>query len=161
VRYTFPTTSVSLEWTLEYGFFWMKPLGVSRLKVYQFRVADATHSNQITLHSDRAYRFQDQGPGRAPGKLYIRQDRTVPLRQAWVGVSMAGSGILATPAQPNLELVLKPPFSYWITFGDFRPGELLDMERIKRAVRVEIPFDRQAVSTVLHADNTLTVEPRS
>lgn len=125
VKYAFPTTRISFQWTVDYDFIWSQTGQLApgiMFMASQMWPADLTTSNQVTLTSvGGTYTFQNQGAGPTPGNLSIQQDATIPPNQAAVGIGMSGAGTFVTQAQPNWNLIFTPPTTpqYWITFGNY------------------------------------------
>ncbi|MCY1669179.1 hypothetical protein [Rhizobium sp. SL86] len=45
-----------------------------------------------------------------------------------VGIGMAGSGTFVTEAQPNMTAPFIPYPTYWMIFGNFETGEVMDVQ---------------------------------
>lgn len=162
-RYNYPTTRVEFHWRTEYCFFWHEAKSFRGGRVMsQTWPADPKSSNHVTLTRHRAYGFCGLKASRRPGRLLIQTDGTLPLRQAWAGIGMSGSGLFAVPVQPNLDLAftLHPP-EYWLTFGNYRQGDRLDLARIANPVRLKFLPNCYTMSAILQVDNTWRVEPIS
>lgn len=156
-----PTTIAELSWNLDYSFVWsetgqLKP-GVI-FKASQSWNADLKDNNKVTLiHKYGAFTFTDQTRGSA-GELQIVGDYSIPLFQASVGIGMAGSGILASQAQPNINYFFRMHPKYWITFGTYEQGEVLDTSKITNSARIDFPVNVNIVIATLNQDNTWTIE---
>lgn len=164
-KYTYPLTNAEFTWAIDYNFVWEEtgPLvpGVV-FKATQDPPANLTTSNQITLEYDAgngAYYFADQGPGPRPGNLYIRESASVPLKQASVGIGMSGAGTFAVQAQPNLSLTFTPHPRYYVAFGTFTKGEVLDIQEITNAAEVAYPAGVYHMMVVLNDDHTWSIFP--
>ncbi len=159
-----PTTTVTFTWSIDYCFVWdetgvLKP-GVV-FEAAQVWDADLQNLNCVTLTvpKDGIYTFTDLKHCGNAGNLYIFGDRTVPVRQAAVGIGMAGKPTHVAPAQPNFEWVYTPKPLYWITFGDFEPGVILDVETISLKAAIHFPPNVYSMTAILNADNTWTIQP--
>lgn len=160
-----PTTQVKFEWTIEYSFVWdetgiLKP-GVI-FDASQLWPADLSTTNAVTLtHAvnpqSEYYTFTDQTAGPNQGSLYITTDNTVPLNMASVGIGMSNAGTFAVQAQPNLNLIFTPHPTYWITFGSFVQGEVLDETEITNVAQIAFPPSVYTMYATLNLDNTWTV----
>lgn len=133
-KYTHPTTSVDFSWEINYNFVWANTgilipgvlFGAS-----QAWEADLENNNQVSLNfKNGAYTFEHQTQGPEDGNLYIKETKNIPLKQASVGVGMSGKGTFVVQAQPNFNLAFSPHPQYWITFGTFKQGEVLDVGQI-------------------------------
>jgi rhizosphere induced protein len=153
-----PTTKVVFSWTIDYSFVWsetgtLKP-GVLFI-AGQTWDADLTTTNQVTFsYTGGAYTFQNQQAGAKPGNLYVKEDATIPLKQASVGIGMSGAGTFVKQAQPNLQLTFTPHPKYWIAFGDFTPGEVLDIGSITNPYEIVFPPGVTSMTAVLNQDNS-------
>lgn len=162
-KYTFPTTQVQFSWQINYNFVWSQT-GVLVPGVMfiasQSPSANLSSSNQITLdYQQSAYEFTNQTVGAEPGSLYITETQNIPLSQAAVGIGMSGVGTFVVQAQPNLNLVFTPHPTYWITFGTYQPGQVLDIEEINNPAQITFPPNVYSMTAILQPDNTWTVQP--
>lgn len=108
--------------------------------------------------SNNAYTFNNLTKGSIAGALEIDEDDTVPLKRASVGIAMAGAGTFVRQAQPNLTLFFQPHPEYWITFGNYEPGEVLNITEITNKQKIEFEPGIFSVNAVLNKDNTWTVK---
>jgi hypothetical protein len=160
-----PTTQVKFEWSIDYSFVWdetgiLKP-GVI-FDASQLWAADLSTTNAVTLShlstpQSAYYTFQNQQAGPNSGSLYITTDNTVPLNMASVGIGMSNAGTFAVQAQPNLNLIFTPHPTYWITFGSFVQGEVLDETEITNVAQIAFPPGVYTMYATLAQDNTWTV----
>lgn len=160
-----PTTTVQFDWTIDYSFVWSET-GQLRPGVMftasQTWAADLSTTNQVQFTNlGGAYTFQNQTQGPQQGSLYILEDNTIPPNQASVGVGMSGSGTFAVQAQPNTTAIFTPHPQYWITFGNYVQGEVLDITTISSAANIVFPPSTYSMTAILNADNTWTVQPTS
>jgi hypothetical protein len=159
-EFNHPTTQVQFQWQIDYSFVWGQTgqlLPGVLFSASQAWPADLQNTNQVTLTYERAYTFANQTFGPHDGTLYITEDRTLPLKDASVGIGMSGAGTFVVQAEPNLNLLFTPHPRYWITFGDFTPGEVLDTESITNVAEIVFPPNIFTMSAVLNKDNTWTV----
>lgn len=161
-KYVYPNTFGYFDWTIDYNFVWaetgeLKP-GVQFL-ASQAPPADLSTSNAIGLTYDKAYNFVNQTAGTPQGSLYITEDGTVPLNQASVGIGMSGAGTFVVQAQPNMNLTFTPHPEYWIAFGNYTKGEVLNIQSMTNAALVAFPPGVYAMNAVLQADNSWVIEP--
>jgi len=161
-KYVHPSTFGYFDWTIDYNFVWaetgeLKP-GI-RFQASQNPYADLTSSNAIGLTFDGAYNFVNQGAGTPSGSLYIKEDGTVPLDQASVGIGMSGAGTFVVQAQPNMNLTFTPHPEYWIAFGNYTKGDVLNVQEMTNAANVAFPPGIYVMNAILNADNSWTIEP--
>ena len=155
-------TKITFTWTIDYSFVWAETgeliPGVMFMAGQTFP-ADLSTTNSITLSNiGGAYQFQNQGQGAVAGNLYIREDNTVPLKQASVGIGMSGAGTFVVQAQPNINLIFTPHPKYYITFGTFTAGQVLDTLSITDKAEIAFPPGVTSMTAILNPDNTWTVK---
>ncbi len=158
-----PTTRVKFDWTIDYSFVWSETGVLVPGVVFsasQEWAADLSNKNQVQFtKAGGAYSFQNQGTGPQPGSLYIREDSTIPAKQASVGIGMSGAGTFAVQAQPNITAIFTPHPKYWISFGNFMAGQVLDITTITSAAAIDFPYAVYSMTAILNPDNTWTVMP--
>jgi hypothetical protein len=158
---TRPTTKVLFTWSIDYNFVWSETGTLVPGVVFsasQTWDADLSTSNQVTFSdAGGAYTFQDQRQGARPGSLYITEDGTIPAGRASVGVGMSGFGTFAVQAQPNMNLVFTPHPEYWITFGNYVQGEVMDISSVNNPALITFPPNVYSMTAILNADNTWTI----
>lgn len=159
-----PTTQVKFEWGIDYAFVWDETGPLVPGVVFdssQIWPADLTATNQVTLTHPNTpysyYTFANQTAGANGGSLYILTDGTVPLNMASAGIAMSGAGTFVCAAQPNLHLIFTPHPIYWITFGVFEQGEVLDLTELTNSAQIEFPAGVYTMYAILNQDNTWTV----
>jgi hypothetical protein len=168
-----PTTIVRFNWSLDYSFVWSET-GVLVPGVFfdasQVWPADPSVNrpstptnggNQIGFdRSDGAYTFTSTSTtGARQGTLYIKEDGSLPLRQASVGIGMSGSGTYAVQAQPNLNLTFTPHPAYYLAAGTYDQGEVLDVGAITNKLKVDFPPNTYSMTATLNIDNTWSLTP--
>jgi rhizosphere induced protein len=160
-KFAFPSTTIKFSWTIDYNFVWSET-GVLTPGVLfdasQTFNADLQNSNQITLTYAGGYNFINQTRGPNPGILYIKEDSTIPPKQASVGIGMSGFGTFVVQAQPNLNLNFSPHPRYYIAFGNFIQGEVLDISEMTNVAEVAFPTNVYSMTAILGADNAWTVK---
>ncbi len=162
-KFAQPTNKVLFQWTLDYGFVcaetgYLVP-GVLFM-ASQYRPADLASSNAVTLtYQGGSYTFVNQQAGPQPGTLLIREDSTIPLNQAAVGIGMSGSGTFAVQAMANFNLAFTPRPQYWIAFGDYMQGQVLDIGSITNPAAIQFPPGVYAMTAVLNKDGSWTIQP--
>lgn len=159
-----PETEAAFSWEVAYNFVWSET-GVLRPGVVfnasQSVNADLDSNNKITLNYDGAYAFKDQATADKTGTLFIKQDGSIPLKQAAVGVGMGDSPAYAVQAQPNRMLKFTPHPTYWVTFGTFTPGQVIDLENMTLCQQIDFPPNVYNMKATLRSDNTWIVAPCS
>lgn len=165
-----PTTSVKFSWTIDYQFVWSQTGQLAPGVMFQASQkwdANLQTSNGIdfTRKGNSAFTFENQEQFGNPGTLYINQDGTIPANTAAVGINMgiqgapqgAGSGTFVVPAQPNITASFTPHPTYWVTFGDYVPGQVLDIQQITQKAQVNFPVNVYDMYAILGPDNSWTI----
>ena len=160
-----PTTTVLFQWQIDYAFTWGETGPLVPGVIYsasQTWPANLTTTNQVTLTQPQSpqgpyYTFSNQTIGPNPGSLYISEDNTVGLGNASVGIAMSGAGVFVVEAEPNLNLIFTPHPVYWITFGMYEQGEVLNITEITNSQEIAFPPGVYAMTATLNADNTWSV----
>jgi hypothetical protein len=169
----YPTTTVVFRWTIDYSFLWSET-GLLRPGVYfdasqvwpadpsVLGVSSSTKAgNQIGLShpSPNAYKFESTPfPGAQKGSLYVKEDNTIPLKKASVGIGMSGAGTFAVQSQPNLNLTFTPHPVYYLAAGTFSQGEVLDIGSVTNPVDIRFPAGVFSQTAILQEDNTWKVD---
>lgn len=160
-----PTTSLEFKWNVNYCYTWSRQgelLPGIIFKASQIWQADLTNKNAVDFTKDSsidAYTFENQTTGSEDGNLYIYEKRNVGANECAVGIGMSGSGTFVVNSQPNMQLQFTPHPKYWITFGSFEQGEVLDIEKITAtAQELAFPINKYSLDVVLNEDNTWTIK---
>ncbi|HXO30201.1 MAG TPA: hypothetical protein VOA80_22835 [Thermoanaerobaculia bacterium] len=163
VKPSFPGTETVFHWQTQYEFVWGEP---GNLKPGATFVAMNRHgaevgsSNLIAFDKrDGSYGFFDQGPGPDASRLVVQVRGGVSPGQVAVGIGMSGMAIYAVQAMPNMTYTFSPHPTYWIAFGGFAPGEVLDTQKIHLPAQVSFPAGIFAMTAELTPDNSWTVHP--
>ncbi|SIQ55646.1 hypothetical protein SAMN05880590_105134 [Rhizobium sp. RU35A] len=161
-RPTAPNTKVTFTWNLDYSFVWsetgiLQP-GIN-FNASQVVPANPNGQNLIQLKLDNygATTFANQSASGAIGSLTIEQLSNVAPNRTSVGIGMAGSGTFAVQAQPNMTAVFTPHPNYWVIFGNFETGDVIDIEDVTGAVEVTYGGALTSRTAVLGLDNMITV----
>ncbi len=153
-----PTTRLDFEWGLDYDFVWAKTTQLrpgTVVKTSQAWDANLSTTNQVDFdYTNGAYTFANQSQGGYEGNLYINQTQRVRTAEASVGIGMSGKGSFLVESQPNMKIVLTPKPTYWLVFGQFKEGEVLDISKVtKTACKLEFKGTNN-MNVVLKSDNT-------
>ncbi len=161
-KFLHPNTNGSFNWKLGFDFVWMenKSLASGITSVTsQCIPADLVTNNTIMLTYDGAYNFTAQPPATTEGSLYITTDQTIPPKQVGVGIGMSGAPTFLVSAEPNFNLTFSPQPDYWIAFGEFEQGQVLNVKELTNSAQVVFPEGINTVNITLNADNTWTILP--
>jgi hypothetical protein len=161
-KHATPTTEIDFDWQIDYSFVWGETgelIPGVRFKASQNWAADLSAQNKVTYtNNGGAYTFKDQVAGPSQGKLYIAEDGTIPSNMSSVGIGMSGAGTFVRQAQPNMNLIFTPHPVYWITFGNFVPGQVLDITEITNPGTLQFPVNVYSLTAILNPNNTWTIK---
>jgi len=162
-HFALPTSAVVFQWVTDYCFVWAETglllPGIVFIAA-QLLPADLETTNLVHFTYDQgAFSFQDQGPGPAPGSLTIVMSASIPLNVASVGFGMSGAGTFAIQAQPNMTVVITPNPQYWIAFGNYTAGQVLDTSAITNPAQIAFPPGVFRMNATLNQDLTWTISP--
>ncbi len=115
----------------------------------------------ITLDYNGGYTFTNPTKGTDPSRIYLAESSNIPVNsQAAVGVTMSGKTVYAVQARPNQNLTFSPKVSYFLAYGNYEPGTVLDVSTINNPWKLEYPTGVYSLEVTLNADNTWsTPEP--
>jgi hypothetical protein len=162
-----PTTNIRFNWEIEYEFVWSETGTLSSGVVFTASQTWQTNpqgqNNQVgfTFGNGGPFTFTNQAAGPQQGTLYIVQDETIPENTASVGIAMYNSGTFAVQAEPNINASFTPQPNYWITFGDYVQGQVIDVQQITNEAEIVFPSNVFSMTAILNPDNTWTVQPTS
>jgi hypothetical protein len=154
---------VEFEWTIDYSFVWSEMGSVVPgviFKASQKVPAGTQEKNAIdfTRISNDAFKLVNQTTDpRYKGSLVIHQDEKIPLNKAAVGIGMSGAGTFIVPAQPSIDVSFSPHPSYWVTFGDYVKGQVLDTQQVTKKAEVPYPNNIYAMYAILGQNNQWTI----
>ena len=137
-----PSTLLEFEWYLQYCFVWSKTTDLrpgTIVKSSQAWDANLSTLNHVNFdYAGGAYTFKDPSQGDYEGNLYVDQSKRVVSNDASVGIGMSGKGAFVVPSQPNMKVIMTPKPTYWLLFGDFDEGEILDVTQVtENAVKLQ------------------------
>jgi rhizosphere induced protein len=158
-----PTTKVQFKWQIKYNFVWdqtgeLKP-GII-FDATQIWDADLMTRNTVTLtHDSDGYNFKELTSGGQQGTLYIKEDDTILDDDVSVGIGMSGFGTFVKQGQPNWNLNFTPHPEYWVTFGDYEQGQVLDIGSISNTAQIAFPRNVYKMQVTLQENNKWKIEP--
>jgi rhizosphere induced protein len=157
-----PQTQVTFQWTVDYSFMWsetgvLKP-GITFI-ASQVIPADPMGENfiDLTVDSYGASYFTPPTATGEVGALTIRQLSNVVPNRTSCGIGMSGAAAYAVQAAENITTVFKPHPNYWVVFGHFQAGQVIDFEEITGEVEVSYGGSVTSRTVTLQADNLLVV----
>lgn len=157
-----PGTQVTFSWTVDYSFVWaetgiLQP-GIN-FQASQNLPADPYAQNLVQLGIDSygATKFSNLNTSGLVGSLTVQQLSSVVPGRTSVGVGMSGSGTFAIQAAPNMTAVFTPTPNYWVLYGNFQTGDVMNIEDISGAVEVTYGGSLTTRTATLGLDNIITV----
>ena len=154
------TTEVQFGWPLEYGFVsapdtQLEPGSV----VSNCSFLPAKPGSAVTYSCEETTgEFRHLRDG-SPCNLTLYQEASVPPMTRAVGIGMAQSPTILTPALPNFIATLFLPCDYWIVFGRFKEGEVLDVADLSNRAALNFAKGGGSLEAKLNPDFTWTIKP--
>lgn len=155
-----PGTQLNFEWNIDYSFAWseegMLVPGVV-FKASQILDADPSDVNNNTTKFSRdsnAYHFIPTDNPTKQGKLGIVCADNIPSNSASIGIGMSGKSAFACVASPSLKYTFAPHPKYWVAFGKFDQGEVIDVNRMTEKYEISFPVNKYERSIELCPNNT-------
>lgn len=152
---------VDFCWTLDFNFMWseqgtLEP-GIT-FTANQVLPAGLTQQNRVDFTQEGdAFQFSNQDSTGAEGSLTINGDNSVPKKKAVFGIGMSGQGTFAVDAEPNLAAIFTPHPTYWVSFGSFDQGEVLDIQTLVNTAEVLFPANVYQMTAVLDSGNNWSI----
>jgi hypothetical protein len=160
---TNPNGQVRFTWELNFSFAWAES-GLLVPGVFfeagEIIGADPSDDGKNKAYFDRqngAYLFGDTGQAMPPSKgaLAITTSKIIPNGRASVGVGINGKAALAVNATPNYQFTFIPKIQYWLAFGNFKEGVVLDLNSMVRNIpEIKFPAGVYDLQVTLREDNT-------
>ncbi len=157
-----PSSRVTFTWGLDYNFVWAETgqlMPGINFAASQTFPADPYGNNFIQLSKDNfdATTFLNEDDSGAVGSLTIQQLANVTPNLTSVGVGMSGSGTFAIQAAPNMTAVFTPHPNYWVIFGNYQTGDVMNIEDVTGAVEVTYGGALTSRTATLGIDNTIKI----
>lgn len=155
-----PETVLKFKWDIEYGFTWSEQGILVPGVVFEASQIIPTDPSDLSLNSigftrtDSAFKFEETTEPTTQGRLGISCDELIPARTASIGVAMSGKSAFACTASPNMKYTFRPHPRYWIAFGKFEEGEVIDLNRMTRKFEVKFRENQYDKSIRLTETNT-------
>lgn len=158
-----PETTLTFEWNIDYSFTWSEEgvlvPGVV-FKASQIIPADPmdVSKNSIAFSRDKgAFLFHKTNMETSQGRLGICCDSNIPSNTASIGVGMSGKSAYACVASPTLRYTFKPHPRYWVAFGRFEEGEVMDLNRMTEKFEIVFQANHTNMSLELTPNNTFHI----
>ena len=161
-RPTHPNTQVTFSWTTDYCFVWsetgvVKPgIGFSASETLAAN-PESQNFTQLTEDSVGATYFTPPTGEGPQGMLTIQQLANVVPDRTSVGIGMSGSGTTVVQAAPNFTTTFAPHPNYWVVFGNFLTGHVLDIEQMTGEVEVGYAGGVTSRTATLGSNGVITV----
>ena len=158
IKRTNPETNVKFEWGIDYSFVWsetgeLKP-GVI-FEASQVVAADLQSEDLAVFDYDQeAFVIKNESSNGQAGSLEITETVNIPFNKASIGIGMSGAGTFVKAAQPNMNLKVTPHPEYWITFGNYEKGQVLDITEITNKQKIVFAPNQYSITAILQQDNT-------
>jgi len=161
VQFANPHSKLPISWNTDFYFFWAQTGTLTPGVIFNAGEAlqtSMTENNAVTLtKQDGNYKFAGQKNWHQQGMLSVTADNTTAINQASVGIGMSGAGTFAVQAQPNMTFLFSPGSEYWVTFGDFQQGQVMDPTQFINPVKIDFPYGIFTMNVTLNMDNTWTI----
>jgi len=151
-----PLATVKFDWSIDWGFSWADTGELSPGVHYAAsEVLPADGFNKITLDYNRAYLFTDPENAGDPSRFYIEESPTIPVNSnASVGITMAGQTVYAVQARPNSNLTFSPHPVYYLAYGNYSEGLVLDLSSINNPLELKYDTGINALAVTLNPDDS-------
>ncbi len=159
-----PGTRLEFTWNIDYSMAWSEQGDLTPGVVFKAsQIVDAdpynTDKNTVMLtRESNAFLFSDSDNPTASGKLGVVCDASIPANTVSVGVAMSGKPTQARVASPNLKYTFTPHPRYWIAFGKFEEGEVIDVNRMTQKFEITYPVNITERTVELTGDNSWTMK---
>ncbi len=159
-------TTVTFTWNIDYCFVWSQT-GILRPGVQfvagQTVDADPNQKNRIGIDCDPragAYHFILPPTEGQHGTLEIMCSNRVPSSMVSIGIGMSGFGTCVVQAGPNTIETFTPHPKYYIVFGQFQQGEVLNITEVaSKSAKVNFPANVYRMKATLDSRNNWSVNP--
>jgi len=164
-RHVMKTTTQTFQWSGVPCFVWSNSASSLDSGVIvigsQAWPAGLSENNRVTLtYTGNSYTFENLSTGTPAGTMTLQQSSTVPAGLAVAGIGMDSYATVVATTQPNVSLQFVPDPRYWISFGTFTRGQVVDPSAI---VSCEIVFPANVLSmtAIYTTENTWQTSPTS
>lgn len=157
-----PNVHINFTWTIDYSFQWAQTGQLNNgvvFKANQSIPADLNSQNQVSFDQNNyGYLFNNQATGGQSGDLTILTTANIPNYDASVGIAMSGNSSFAKQATPNSTFIFEPHPCYYIAFGTFETGAVLDTSvQYGISKKIVFPTGVYSLTATLNADNSWTI----
>jgi hypothetical protein len=154
-------TQAKFTWNLDFSFAWAESSelvpGVSfeAGQIIAADIQDKTKNRAFFSRENNAYEFGDPANAVVPpaGALVISTDGSIPYARALIGIGINGRAALVVNATPNYNFTFIPKIKYWLAFGNFKEGTVLDLNSMVLACEIAYPLNEYNMQVNLKEDN--------
>ncbi len=170
-----PNQKKIFKWNDNYSFMWaetgMLKVGsnLADASAHEIKAIDPKDltKNIVTLtKKNNLFAFKNSTTAGVKGKFTIVTDNKIPNNVASIGLAVQGKPVVAINALINTENKFTPTTTYWIIFGDFKEGEVLDLSTITKSTiefskptKIIFPINVTEINITFKADNTFEITP--
>lgn len=165
-KFAHPDTQIDFEWTIDYTMLWSE-MGDLRPGVHftasQKLAADPSGKSGPNLveldYEDGGFTFGTPSNAGTAGSLTINTGPGFAAGAASVAIGMSGSGTFAVPAAPQDHVLFTPHPEYWVAFGSFNQGDVLDITQISNSAKVVFPPNVYAMTAIYDEAGNWSIVP--
>jgi hypothetical protein len=159
-----PSTTLTFQWDQSYQLMWAQTgtlvPGITFDAQQALDVGPTPGENSATLTAPNGdFEFTAGGAQVPAGSVGLTMDGTIPLNTASYALGQTQQPVFAAQAQPNINAVFTPHPQYWLTFGQYQQGEVIDTQQITDNIQIQFPSGVTSMTATLNPDNTWTVQP--
>lgn len=155
-----PGTLLRFEWGIDYSFVWSENGQLEPGIVFSASEVLATDPEDVSVNTTGftrekgAYHFVSTDNVTKQGKIGITCSEDIPANSVSIGIGMSGNSAYACVAAPSLKYTFMPHPKYWIAFGKFEEGEVIDVNRMTKRYEIDFPVNKYLRSIELLPNNT-------
>jgi hypothetical protein len=161
-KYVQPNSQAQFSWEQNYSFVAgqsgeLRP--GAKFNVNQTYNADPVNQNEISLSDNGGYlQFSNPTRGYQQNVFSIKTSSGISRQgDVAVGISMSESPVFVSQAQPNMNYNFQPGNQYFIAFGKFEQGEVLNVRSISNAAKLEFSQGVSSLKAELNPNNTWSI----
>lgn len=152
-------SNIKFGWNVEYCATWaetgiLKP-GIT-FEAGASKAVDPGNVNENSLgftYVQGGFTFEDTAKKAPAGTIGIYTSNIIPNGQASFGVGMNGESAFATQAYMNLNFIFTPKVKYYLLFGNYEQGVVMDLTTSTDAFELKFPLNVNYREIELGEDN--------
>jgi hypothetical protein len=161
-----PNGDVEFDWLMNYSFSWCKTGVLTNGVIYKASAHLSTdpgnaQTNRAYLDkNDYGYNLINDSKANAPypGGMAITTSGLIVNNDVSIGIGIDGNPVLAVLATPNYTFTFFPDLKYWVAFGDYKKGQVLDLNSMSTVQELNFVDNVYALDITLSSSNTWTVK---